>query len=134
VDLGEAAFLGAAGGALVSAAFLYTDLISWQKLRSKARRAHKSPISIAGYFDPAVDSLVLITRATLGAIAGLIFHTQVTGISAAIAIGAAAPLVVAQIGNSRRLFEARSRSSLTDDSHQNDTKPSKVDTASKAGE
>jgi hypothetical protein len=133
MDLGEAALFGAVGGALVSAAFTYTDLIAWQKLRLEARRAHKRPISVGHFFDPIVNILVLITRIAFGAVAGLIFHAQVTGASAAIAIGVAAPLVVAQIGRLGSV-QARVAAPPKRDESGQDTESSEMNTASKATE
>ena len=51
------------------------------------------------FADPAADFWVLVTRIALGAMAGALFHSQVLGPTAAIAVGASAPALLAQFGN-----------------------------------
>jgi hypothetical protein len=48
--------------------------------------------------DVKADALVLLTRFFLGATGGAVFHSQIVGTTAAIAIGASAPALLAQFG------------------------------------
>jgi hypothetical protein len=97
-----ASALGACGGVLVQVIDLWTDLDAWHKSRREAiRRGDPSLPKLTAFIDPQADILVAVTRLILGALAGLIFHTQVTGAVAAIAVGAAAPALLRQFGTQR---------------------------------
>lgn len=92
--------LGAAGGAIAEVVNRWVDLIAWQKARHTARM-RKQPLPTLGrYIDPLADGLVALTRILMGAGVGWLLHAQVTGVSAAIAVGAAAPALLAQVGAS----------------------------------
>lgn len=94
--------LGACGGAVVQLVSFYAKLQAWQAARGKARaaRRHTLPL-LTSYIDLLAEILVLVTRLGLGALAGLIFHTQIDGVTAAIAVGAAAPALLSQLGTAR---------------------------------
>jgi len=94
--------LGACGGAVVQAASFYARVQAWQAARVKARGAKQSTLPLLTlYIDPLADVLVLLTRMALGALAGGLFHAQVSGATAAIAVGAAAPALLSQFGTTR---------------------------------
>jgi hypothetical protein len=103
VDLLIIAILGACGGALVQVLDLCSKLADWQRERHEARASKgihaASPLSEV--LDPLSDTLVLLTRIILGAAAALLFHAQVSGSTAAVAIGAAAPALLRQLGELR---------------------------------
>lgn len=101
-----AAGLGAAGGALVEAIAFFAYLTSWQKARRLARQDNKSLPDFADYIDALPDTLVAITRVVLGAAAGTIFHGQISGSAAAVAVGASAPALLQQLGAVRTIRDA----------------------------
>jgi hypothetical protein len=101
VDLGVAAGLGAVGGGIAEAVNLWGNLIAWQQARHSALRRQRTPPPVTRYIDPLADTLVALTRVAMGVGAGLLFHSQVTGVTAAIAVGAAAPALLAQVGAGR---------------------------------
>lgn len=94
--------LGAVGGALVEFVNVYARLAGWQSARHAARERGESDLpGLSAYIDAPADSLVALTRLVLGATAGLVFHAQVSGAVAAIAVGACAPALLRQVGSSR---------------------------------
>jgi hypothetical protein len=94
--------LGACGGAIVQGISLWGDVISWQRARRIALAGGLSSLpSLAKYVDPPADGLVALTRLILGALAALLFHAQVTGSVAIIAVGASAPALLRQLGTAR---------------------------------
>jgi hypothetical protein len=99
--------LGACGGAIVSLVAFCADIFAWQQARRTARekRATKLPL-LKNYIDLPADILALVTRIALGAAAGAIFHSEVTGLQAAIAVGASAPVLLSQLGNARTVKTA----------------------------
>ena len=105
MDWLTAVSLGACGGAIVQALAFFSRLQAWQEARLKARapkRRSRVPL-LTSYIDPLADILVLITRVGLGALAGGLLHAQVSGAYAAVAIGAAAPALLRQVGGGRNL-------------------------------
>jgi hypothetical protein len=90
--------LGACGGVIVSLAAFAADVESWRKDRRTARAKGRAVPKLSKFADPSADFLVLLTRAGLGAVAGFVFHSQVNGAEAAVAVGAAAPALLAQLG------------------------------------
>ena len=97
---------GAVGGLIVELINVWSNLISWQNARHGARAASEYPLpSINRYIDVSADTAVALTRVALGAGAGWIFHNQVTGTTAAIAVGASAPAVLAQLSTVRGFRE-----------------------------
>jgi hypothetical protein len=104
VDWLTAVGLGACGGAVVQAASFYVKLQAWQTARLKARTTQRSTLPLLTFYvDPLADILVFFTRLGLGALAGGIFHAQVSGVTATIAVGAAAPALLSQFGTARGL-------------------------------
>jgi hypothetical protein len=111
VDPGLAAVLGCAGGAIAELVVLWGNLSAWQKARRDARKvtsSRRGPRVVVlpqwnAYIDPIPDLLVCITRLALGAVAGLAFHSQVTGAMAAITVGASAPTLLSQLGAATRV-------------------------------
>ncbi|KOV13078.1 hypothetical protein ADK60_31085 [Streptomyces sp. XY431] len=94
----EAVVAGAGGGLIAEAVVTYGRLRSWQEARHAAR-ATEDPLPPLGRFvDPLADSLAALVRVALGGAAGWLLHTEVTGIYAAVTVGASAPALLAQIG------------------------------------
>lgn len=94
--------LGACGGAVVSLVTFCSNIFTWYEDRhtAHARRAKKLP-KLTSYVDLYPDLAVLVTRVVLGVAAGAIFHAQVSGAEAAIAVGASAPALLAQLRTGR---------------------------------
>jgi hypothetical protein len=102
MDWQIATALGAAGGALVEAINLYARVIAWQEARHAARGKGKRVLpKLSAFVDPPADLLAALTRLALGALAGWVFHAQLIGPEAAVAVGAAAPAVLRQLGTFR---------------------------------
>jgi hypothetical protein len=108
MDWAVAAALGMVGGGLVEAVAVWGNLAAWQKDRHEARRRRRKLPALTRYLDPAADSLVAATRLLLGAAAALVLHTQISGVVTAIAVGASAPALLAQLGASRPVAAAES--------------------------
>jgi hypothetical protein len=101
VDVCLAVGLGAIGGAVAEAVHGCGNLFAWQKARHTALLRNRQPPALTKYIDPLSDVLVAVTRLLMGAGAGWVFHDQVTGVTAAIAVGASAPALLAQVGAGR---------------------------------
>ena len=94
-----AALFGAFGGSIVSAVAFCTDVLAWQEERRRYARIGVDPKpKLTTFMDLKADSLVLLTRFVLGAVAGSVFHAEVIGPTAAIAVGASAHALLAQFG------------------------------------
>jgi hypothetical protein len=107
VDLLTAMSLGAAGGLLVLLIFWHGCVVRWREARRQSRqRQDPDAPRLDMYVDIWPDILAGVTQVVLGAAAGAVFHQQVTGVAAAIAVGAAAPALLQQLGNSRNIREA----------------------------
>lgn len=103
MDWATAAACGAAGGAVVEAVVIFGRITLWQTERQKAgERGRKRP-RLKKFVDVPAHSLALLTRVLMGAGAGWLFHTQVTGVYAAVAAGAAAPALLRQLGAAKNL-------------------------------
>ncbi|MBB5957004.1 hypothetical protein FHS29_003597 [Saccharothrix tamanrassetensis] len=100
MELLTAIALGAAGGALVEAITVFAQVDAWQEARrqQRARRGGRLP-SFGRFVDLPARLAAGITRLVLGAAAGAVFHDQLAGIAAAIAVGASAPAVLQQLGS-----------------------------------
>jgi hypothetical protein len=96
---------GAAGGLIVEAAFIWRWLYTWQQARHVAAVEGKPRPTIGKFVDPAADMAVAISRAALGAAAGGLLHAEVTGIYAAVTVGASAPALLASLGRATTGFE-----------------------------
>jgi len=107
VDLLTAMLLGASGGMLVLLIFWHGCVSRWREARSQSReRQEPEALPLSKFIDPWADVLAGVTQVVLGAAAGAVFHQQVIGVAAAIAVGAAAPALLQQLGNSRTISEA----------------------------
>ncbi|MEY9934625.1 hypothetical protein ABH926_009293 [Catenulispora sp. GP43] len=109
-DLGEtrvdwllAMGYGAIGGAVVEAVVSSDRVLAWNAARHQAltRQPATAGPALSAYVDPLSDVAAGLTRVLLGAVAGLLFHSQVTGAYAAIAVGCSAPTVLRQLGSAR---------------------------------
>ncbi len=96
---------GACGGAVVQAITTSASVHAWHAARLGARLKKQPLPTLTSYLDPPADVLVLVTRMSLGAIAGILFHAQVSGATAAIVVGASAPALLRQFGAARSLAE-----------------------------
>lgn len=107
MDWLTAAWLGAAGGALVQAVALYVYVGNWHEARRQCRD-RQDPVlpPLSRFVDLPADAAVALTRLVLGAAAGAIFHGQIIGMAAAIAVGASAPAVLQQLGQVRSIRAA----------------------------
>jgi hypothetical protein len=96
--------LGVGGGVIIEAVQVWGELVTWVQARRvarhPARRKRRLP-RLADYVDCPAHALLLPTRCVLGGAAGLVFHAQVTGWVAAIAVGASAPALLEQLGRGR---------------------------------
>ncbi|WP_051833427.1 hypothetical protein [Streptomyces sp. NRRL S-646] len=97
---------GALGGLVVEIVVFYGRIAAWQTARHRAlaknRRRDRLP-RLDKYIDPPSDALAALTRLSLGAGAGWIFHPQLTGALATVAVGASAPALLRQLGSARTL-------------------------------
>jgi len=94
---------GAIGGAVVEAVVSSDRVLACNAARHQAL-GHQpaTPVpALTSYVDPLSDVAAGLTRILLGAVAGLLFHSQVTGAYAAIAVGCSAPTVLRQLGSAR---------------------------------
>lgn len=100
-----AAIFGAAGGLVLEAVFTWRRLYAWQHARHATADMKERP-RLSQFIDPAPDLSVALTRAALGAIAGLLLRSEVTGIYAALTVGASAPALLASLGRATTITEA----------------------------
>lgn len=113
MDWPTAMVCGAIGGCLIEAIVFYGRVSEWRtarhearaRARARARRRKRLP-SLREHVDLPADSLVALTRLALGGIAGGLFHSQVIGMMAAVAVGASAPALLQQLGATRQVQEA----------------------------
>jgi hypothetical protein len=103
MDWAVAAALGMIGGLVVEVVAVWGNLAAWQKARHTARRRGRRLPPVTRYVDPAADALVAVTRLVLGAAAAVLLHQQISGAVTAIAVGASAPALLAQLGAARAL-------------------------------
>lgn len=94
---------GALGGVVVEALILFKHLSSWQAARHQALQKGKELPHLRVFVDPPADIAAGLTRIALGALAGWLFHWEVTGVYAAVAVGAAAPGILTQLGSAHKL-------------------------------
>ncbi len=97
LSMSAAAAYGALGGLIIAVLEVWQDLRTWQLARHQAAREKKPRPAFDGFTDP-VDLLVAVTRAALGCVAGLLLRSEVSGISAALIVGASAPALLATLG------------------------------------
>jgi len=102
-----ATLLGASGGLLVLLIFWHGCLTRWREARRRAHQQHEAvPPRLGTFVDVWPDMLAGLTQVVLGAAAGALFHQQIVGVAAAVAVGAAAPSLLQQLGNSRSVKDA----------------------------
>lgn len=109
-----AALFGALGGLLVSLIDFGTDLADWRTARKRtlaharnnARHRRARLPRFRMYSDPVADAWAAVWRLLLGAGGAAVFSGQITGIVAAIAVGASAPALLRQLGNARTIQDA----------------------------
>ena len=94
----EAAACGAGGGLIAEAVVTYGRLNAWQQARHSARAAAEPLPRIGAFVDPLADSLTALLRVVLGCAAGWLLHAEVSGMYAAVTVGASAPALLAQVG------------------------------------
>ncbi|TLP66679.1 hypothetical protein [Microbispora triticiradicis] len=101
----QALLLGATGGLIVETIAMWANLTAWQRDRhhTRAHSRKRALPPLTKYVDPPADALVALTRLLMGAGAGYLMHDQVTGTMAAIAVGAAAPALLRQLGTARTI-------------------------------
>lgn len=97
----------ACGGAIVSIVTFSADVLSWRQARRIARASlHRRLPPFTQFVDLYPDSLVLVTRMSLGALSGWLLQRQIAGLETAIAVGAATPALLSQLDTSRTFKEA----------------------------
>ncbi|MDT0545999.1 MULTISPECIES: hypothetical protein [unclassified Streptomyces] len=102
----EATACGAGGGLIAEAVVTFGRLRDWQQARHTARVAGVTLPGIDAFVDPLADSLAALFRVVLGGAAGLLLHTEVTGMYAAVMVGASAPALLAQLGRATTTADA----------------------------
>lgn len=93
--------LGAGGGALVEVLAIFQSVAQWgADRRTKTGRVKTSPPSLREYVDLPVHAWLVPLRGGLGGGTAVLFVTtgQISGTVAAVALGYAAPTVLAQLG------------------------------------
>ena len=96
------ALLGALGGAVVEILTIFRGIAIWQdKRRNEDGTVRLIRARLSEYVDMLPHVFLLPLRAGLGAGAAVLFGTtgQVTGPYGAFAVGCAAPILLAQLGN-----------------------------------
>ncbi|MEV0675648.1 hypothetical protein AB0I60_03900 [Actinosynnema sp. NPDC050436] len=90
--------LGAAGGALVEAITIFAQVEAWQEARRQKRSRGRAKLpAFSKFVDLPARVAAGTTRLVLGGAAGAVFHDQLAGVAAAIAVGASAPAVLQQL-------------------------------------
>ncbi|MGW1758968.1 hypothetical protein [Streptomyces mirabilis] len=105
----EAGLWGGLGGLCVEALIWFGHISAWSMARRLARERGKPDErlpQLREYIDIAADSLALVTRVVLSAMAGVVFNGQITGPAAAMFLGAAAPALLLQLGRVSTVLSA----------------------------
>ena len=102
----EAAAYGAGGGLIVEAVVTFGRFHAWQQARHTARATADQLPRIDRFVDPLADSLAALFRVVLGGAAAWLLHDQVTGVYAAVTVGASAPALLAQMGRATTTADA----------------------------
>lgn len=98
---------GGGGGVIVEVVVFLQNIDSWRDARRRARISAGSALPpISDHIDTVPDGLAAVTRMVIGAALGVVFHTQITGLWAAVAIGASGPALVRRMGSMRSVQEA----------------------------
>lgn len=98
LSLSAAIGYGAVGGLITEAIVMLRRLEAWRQARYAAITRRKRRPAVSMFIDPVADPAVALTRAGLGALAGWLLHDQLTGVYAAVTVGACAPAVLATLG------------------------------------
>lgn len=98
---------GAAGGLIMEVVVMWRQLQAWQHARHQAMSKGNPRPGIKDYIDPAPDMVVALTRTVLGCAAGCLLRTEVTGMYAALAVGASAPALLASLGKATTIAEVQ---------------------------
>lgn len=103
------------GGAIVEAVVFYGRISTWQAMRHRVLAKGKGRLPpLRRYIDLPSDLLAAVTRLLLGAGAGWLFHSQITGVYAAVAVGASAPALLRQLGAAKSVRGAVEGSSSSE--------------------
>jgi hypothetical protein len=102
----EAMACGAGGGLIVEAVVTFGRLHAWQQARHAARAAAGTLPRIDAFVDPPADALAALFRVVLGGAAGWLLHAEITGVYAAVTVGASAPALLAQVGRATTSADA----------------------------
>ena len=108
------ALLGAAGGAIVEVLAIFRCVAAWQDARKNRDGTIKRvPPRLRRYVDVQAHAIMLPARVVLGTAAAVLFGVtgQVTGPYGAVAIGCAAPVLLAQLGSIPQITKAVNGSS-----------------------
>ena len=95
------ALLGAGGGLAIEALAIFHCCCAWQAARrTKGSRLRTNPPLLSTYLDVPAHACLALIRGLFGATTSLLFGTsgQIDGAVAAVALGVAAPAVLAQLG------------------------------------
>jgi hypothetical protein len=88
---------GAIGGLVAEAVIAWRHLVAWQQARHLARARHETLPMLRLFVDPLADTSVAVTRVLFGCLTGWLMHTELAGVYPAVAVGACAPALLAQI-------------------------------------
>jgi hypothetical protein len=88
---------GAVGGAVVEAINFFGLMTALQQDRNEALRQRGQLPKLREQVDVFVGVVVALSRLGLGALAGFVFHEQISGPYAAVVVGAAAPAILKQL-------------------------------------
>lgn len=108
------ALLGAGGGAIVEVLAVFRCVAVWQDARrNRDGTIKRAPPELRRYVDVPAHAIMLPVRMGLGAAAAVLFGVtgQVTGPYGAVAIGCAAPVLLAQLGSVPQIAKAVSDAS-----------------------
>lgn len=103
LSLSAAMGYGAVGGLVTQALHFWQQVQAWQQARHGLAAQNKPLPRLASFVDPPPDALAAVTRAGLGCIAGWLLHAEVSGMYAALIVGASAPALLAGLGKATTL-------------------------------
>ena len=98
MSLSAAIGYGAIGGLITELIVMLRWIEAWRQASHVAMARRRRRPAITRYIDPVTDSAVALTRAGLGALVGWLLHDELTGVYAAVTVGACAPAVIAALG------------------------------------
>jgi hypothetical protein len=103
------ALLGAGGGVIVETMAIFRAISVWQDAhRNRVGIVKRVPPRLGHYIDVPAHAIMLPARALLGMAAAVLFGVtgQVVGPYGAVAIGVAAPVLLARLGSIQQISEA----------------------------